>query len=225
MCKYNVKDLFDVADDGIILSLYADYNTARCNCRKTLWDNFQHFWDDVNPIVPHNANLLVLGILNGDQIDAAFYDKGALLLAYTPNHPLLQMDDCSALSFDEVLHICRNEAFLPRITYEQLPWEVILGTEVDVHNVEACGMEKLAVDIIQGMTVWGFTAGENYQGWLHYSETAQKDLPHHVPLPAPEYTVNPKPQQAQERILREYLDGKIAEYHTVQEYLSRSSLR
>ena len=164
MCKYNVKNLFDVADDGIILSLYADCNVARYKCRKTLWDNFRQFWDDVNPIVPHNANLLVLGILNGDQIDATFYDKGALLLAYTPNHPLLQMDNCSALTFDEVLQICRNEAFLPRMTYEQLPWEVILGTGVDAHNVETCGMEKLAADIIQGMTVWGFTAEENRLG-------------------------------------------------------------
>lgn len=83
-------------------------------------------------------------------------------------------------------------------------------------------MEKLAADIIQGMTVWGFTAEENRLGWLHYGETAQEDPPHRITLPELEYKINPKPQEC---ILREYLDDKIVEYHTVQEYLTRADSR
>ena len=119
MCKYNVKDLFDVADDGVIMDLYAAYDTVRYNSRKTLWDNFCRFWDEVNPMVPHNANLLILGIRRSNR--CRILRQGHIATCVYPNHPLLQMDNCSALTFDEVLQIWRNEAFLPRMTYEQLP--------------------------------------------------------------------------------------------------------
>lgn len=111
MCKYNIKDLLQVADDDKIFHLYAAYSNVRPSSIKTLKDNFVRFWAEIDHMEPCATNTLALGIRHNDGVDAVFYDKRALLQIYTDNNPLLQFDNCSALSFDDVLCICRTEAF------------------------------------------------------------------------------------------------------------------
>lgn len=220
MNKYCVKDLLQVADDFIISYLYAAYGTVRNYSSKTLEGKFAQFWSQIDNIEPCDANILALGIRHDERVDAVFYDKGALAQAYTPRSPLLQLNNCSALPFDEVLRLCHTEPFLPQLTYEQLPWSVILGAEVNPVNADDCGLEEFATDIIHGMTAFGFTAEENRLGWTDFERNLQENPLHRMSIATITLQTNLNPQQARECALRQYLDSKIAEYRTVHEYLS-----
>lgn len=61
-------------------------------------------------------------------------------------------------------------------------------------NADNCGLEKYAADIIQGMTVFGFTEEENRLGWIDFERNAQMDPPHRVSIAAITNQANVNPQ-------------------------------
>lgn len=122
--------------------------------RGTLEKNMETFFNRITEIEPVNAKLVML-FCEGNEPLVKFFEYRDLEALYNPECELLRLKP-EKLFGDDLENICRKWSKMISYRADLMPWQLVLGAEIDPENIAGQSAVEIAVMIIQQMTENGY---------------------------------------------------------------------
>ena len=202
-----IKDLILSADPTIVDTILCGQVGDNAKHKKCTIEKLHRFLERVRDIEPEPADLLGLVVKGHCGYEMTVFLQSEINHKYDPNSPVLDIDDPYSLSTAEAKSLYEKNPFFARYMITDLLWEQALGIEVDPENIDLCGIEYVACDVLFSMTYYGFTPEErvhrmkSHRGQRTYSPEDRWD-----------------PSKSAYHI---FIATKIAEYKEVHRYMQR----
>lgn len=157
------KDLIFSADPTVVDTIFYGQISGTAKHKRQVMEKLHRFLERVRNMVPEPTGLLGLEVKGHLGYEMTVFSNDEINSKYDPSSPVLSVENVYALPTAEAKTFCKEIPFFSRYMISDLPWEQVLGIELEPENIAMCGMEYAACDVLLSMTCFGFSPEEHIQ--------------------------------------------------------------